>query len=170
MGRRKSSDLRVVCLRLSSSGGAVAEYIFGTVVSQKGNDFKLKNIIKALWHLVPEKQFQNTPQGIKESVANKPRYEFNVDEYFTDYEAEFLGSSITYWREVKSSENLYESYLNNVDAHRQAQAQIEAQRILKEKQAEIQADKMNREQRRKVAKKTGSKKKAPRRKLKALRH
>lgn len=167
MGRRKTNNLKVICLRLNTAGG-VTEYIFGTIVSQKGADFKLKNIIRAICALTPIEHLIQTPTGPQKKIVSEPRFEFHVDNYFTDYESNVLGSTISYWREISSSEDLYETYLNAIDSHRQAQAQLEAQKILKKKQAEIASEKLNREQRRKVAK--GSKKKAPRKRAKVVRH
>jgi hypothetical protein len=156
--KKSEKDPKVVCLRVNTTSyGVDAEYLIAKV-EKKANSYILKDMLRALLILKAEEIYPKNSQGqTVKQIVNQDTWDFRIDNYFTDHEAELTRSNTIYSREVAPDENLYESYMNAIDSHRQVQAQIEAQKLLAKKQAEIASAKQNRVQRRKKVK--GSKQK-----------
>lgn len=141
----KKEELKVQLVRLNSSVPGGVEYIIGTIVPQKGDKLFLTNMLRAICWLVPQKTYrQGQDGGVQEVVVNVKRWEFHVDDYFTEQVAEITPSAISYQRELKSDEILYENYLTQIDAYKISLAENEA----KKKIAELKAKGGNRAARR----------------------
>lgn len=165
----------VLVFRMSNPPqGYLAEYILAS-----RDAAKLYNVVRVLEY------FHNVFSGHQTNNEGKvvldndgrtiPLYtktrkaEYHVDDFFTDFEST-MASGYSMFRVVEDDEEWYDRYLEIIDKHREAQAQREAQRILREKQEKLAKEKaerdLNRKERRAASKGKNKKKKAGGRKLK----